>query len=327
MIINRLYKVSWLLLVGFLIIGYYAIRFTSNDYSSVSPAVAAPLIQNQYAECPPNSNSMWVEIDTYQFDGTPAQTWQIPFDSGEFMGSDGNIYVNYLLGVLLTEIPPVSDFDPDEKTMRAMAIMARTVAYKNCGCELLATNPNCSTLYSGHRGMDDREKQGYNPKQRNKFSLAERAKYQRAIDDTAGMYLTYNGAIFDAQYRAVSEEWTQYYGGGPHLGIYDPAGIHHQGEGEWPGFPQRNANHYARGENHGEQLPPYDAQRLLAHYLNAVNIVGLIPAPPNTYRFNILHFGGLDDRANNPLLLRTGETYPFSFSVQNSGNNDWSLYC
>jgi hypothetical protein len=65
----------------------------------------------------------------------------------------------------------------------------------------------------------------------------------------------------------------------------------------------------------------------LAHYLSAIGFVGLNPTPPNDYRFNVLRFGGMDDRRNNALIMRTGETYPFSFIVQNTGNNDWSLRC
>jgi peptidoglycan hydrolase-like amidase len=228
----------------------------SNDYN----AVAAPLYQNPYTECPPNSTNIWVRLDTNYFD--QPRSISIPFDSGQAT-INGRIYVNYLLGVLIGEVAPTVDFTPvGDETLKAMAIAARTVAYKNCGTPI-ANWP--------YRGIDDNIKQNYDPTQRDiwlstpALGQAELNRYQQAINDTTGMYLTYNGAVFDAQYRDKSDEWTDSLdedGDGtfePHKGIYDPAGLFHATPVyTMPGLMQVNSNHWATGQNHGELLPHYN---------------------------------------------------------------------
>jgi peptidoglycan hydrolase-like amidase len=110
-----------------------------------------------------------------------------------------------------------------------MAIAARTVAYKNCGV----------FSFDGHRGIDDKDKQVYDPRNRGPWlnsptlGQAELDRYQQAIDDTEGIYLTYNGSVFDAQYRAKSDDTTDDVDENsdgiiePHKGIYDLAGKFH----------------------------------------------------------------------------------------------------
>jgi peptidoglycan hydrolase-like amidase len=144
--------------------------------------LAAPLIQNPYSECPPNSNNIWVQLDDNNFDGQAA-TLNVPFDTGQTT-INNNVYVNYLLGVLISEVGPTTDFNPvDDETLKAMAIAARTVAYKNCGI----------FSYGGHRGIDDRDKQVYDPRNRETWlnsptlGQAELDRYQQAIDDTVGL--------------------------------------------------------------------------------------------------------------------------------------------
>ncbi len=145
-----------LLLLSVLIIGYASTDLYSSKSPLITVAKASPLIQNSNPECPPNSGNIWVHIDhpAYKIPNEPDQTLSILFESG-YVTVRGHRYVNYLLGVLLREIGPTSDFDPvDEELMKAKAILARTLTYKNCG------------IYSfdGHPGMDDSDKQVYDPR-------------------------------------------------------------------------------------------------------------------------------------------------------------------
>lgn len=138
----------------------------NSDMLAATPLMAAPLAQNPYSECPPNSSDIWIRLDTNFID--QPRNLAVPFDSGQIT-IEGNVYVNYLLGVLISEIGPTTDFTPvDDETIRAMAIAARTVTYRNCGCELIPNNNDCSlSIIAGHRGMDDDAKQFYDPRRRN----------------------------------------------------------------------------------------------------------------------------------------------------------------
>lgn len=64
-----------------------------------------------------------------------------------------------------------------------MAILTRTVAYKNCGP--IQTDEDTIII-----GIDDNKKQAYNPQRLDKFPADKLAIYQQAIDETAGIYLT-----------------------------------------------------------------------------------------------------------------------------------------
>jgi hypothetical protein len=70
------------------------------------------------AECPPTSENIWVRLDTY---GPGDGSWvNIPFDSGydnsDIDGDGPDIatgYINYLTGVLITEVGTTSQ-PPEE---------------------------------------------------------------------------------------------------------------------------------------------------------------------------------------------------------------------
>ncbi len=304
-----------------LVITYSLMLLISNsDLLVATPIMAAPLAQNSYSECPPNSSNIWVRLDDNNFNGQSA-TLSIPFDSGQ-VTIGNNIYINYLLGVLISEVAPTADFDPvDDETLKAMAIAARTVAYKNCGL----------FVFDGHRGIDDDDKQVYDPRKRdlwlNSPSLgqAELDRYQQAVDDTAGMYLTYSGSVFDAQYRDISKNPTS----GttePHLGVVDPAGDFHSTSPSQLGLPQINSNHWATGENHGENLTPWNYRQILTHYYTGIHIrnaSNTILTPE--YRWNPLEVSWANPTFPIvPPPMTPNVFYSVNMVFQNTGSINWS---
>ncbi|RMG39145.1 MAG: hypothetical protein D6732_04440 [Methanobacteriota archaeon] len=303
-------------------------------YSTKIDTFARTLNINNYSECPPQSDKIWVQISAaYSPTGTEIVR-QIPFDSGtqwyqEWIPNlqtpdpnDGEWrwieYDNYLRGVLGGEVGIEGYFDED--ALRAMAILARTKAYERCG----------AFIVNNHRGILGQSVQEYRYHQVLDFNNPQ--IYQNAVDYGNNPYITYNNDTFDVQYRDKGGKWTEEMGG-PHIKIYDPPGERYYQNPTnppipWTGLMQENANIWAKGVgSDGYKFPPWDVPRLLAHSYGSIEFVGLNPTPPNDYRFNILRFGGMDDQANNPLILRTGETYPFSFIIQNTGGNTWSLNC
>lgn len=88
---NRFSKLSVVMILTLLIASFnlsFLIRNGSNDVI----LMAAPLYQNPYSECPPNSNNIWIRLDTNQFGGLPTQTLLIPFDTGQVI-TNGHVYV------------------------------------------------------------------------------------------------------------------------------------------------------------------------------------------------------------------------------------------
>ncbi len=317
MFTNRLLSRPLIVLISGCILLYVA--------SPVFLALAAPLAQNPYNECPPNSNNIWVQLDDNNFGGQVA-TLSIPFDTGQ-VTINNNVYVNYLLGVLISEVGPTIDFDPvDDEALKAMAIAARTVALKNCG----------AFEFNGHRGIDDIDKQVYDPRNRETWlnsptlGQAELDRYQQAIDETAGLYLTYNGSVFDAQYRDKSDDTTDDYdeaGNGtiePHKGIYDPAGkFHATPVYSTPGLMQVNSNHWATGENHNETLLQWDYRGILAHYYTGIhiqNLSGSVTTPD--YRWNPLAVDWGNGQPEPP-DMEVGTTYNVNIQLQNTGAVNW----
>jgi len=304
------------------------------------PTIAHAQEPDANVDCPPQSDNIWVRPNNpaAKFSpDDPDDAISIPFDTGE-VETNGHTYVNYLLGVLMGEVAPADDFRPvDDETLRAMAILARTVAHYNCRLY----------TFNGHYGMDDDDKQVYNPPIRNTWlndpnmGQAEIDRYQQAIDDTDGVTLAYNGRLFDAQYRNRSERWTANYDENndgimePHKRVYDPAGFYHDNVGNGVGLAQKNANHYALGQNDIGLLPPYNASQLLTHYLTQIEFVGLEPRLSHDWRFNLLTLSfsdgtvphTLNDQRTAPLILSYDTAYAFGLVVQNTGHQTWELNC
>lgn len=229
----RSWKSFLLSTLGILAIGFSFIVLPLNNNLIITSAIAAPLTQNPNPECPPNSDSIWVQINNpdFKFSGEPDRIESLPFDSG-YIEIGGHKYVNYLLGVLIQESGTASDFNPvDDETLKAVAIAARTVVYKNCGL----------VSFNGHPGMDDSDKQGYNPKKSEDWFYNQQAlftRYQQAIDATDDIYLTFNGSVFDVQYRDISKNPTNGEAA-PHLSVDDPAGDYHSNEQSKTGLPKK----------------------------------------------------------------------------------------
>jgi hypothetical protein len=198
-----------------------------------------------------------------------------------------------------------------------MAILARTVAYANCK----PLGPRKGNV----TGIDDSDKQNYNPQKIEEFAN-KLAVYQQAIDETAGIYLTYNGNIFDVQYKDISNRWTNG-DTAPHLSIFDLAGQEHTTEQYKTGVPQKNANHWANGEAHGRVLPPANYCQQLAHYLTGVNFACTHtqnPVPLD-YRFHFGYLHNLSDQRANPVIWRRGQFITLNTILQNVGNTPWVL--
>lgn len=239
------------------------------------------LAQNSNPECPPNTDNIWVRLDN-NGDGTYTEI-NIPFDSGyddtdvDGSGPDAATgYINYLAGVLIAEAGTTNHPEEgqvtifDDEVLKATAVAAYTVVYTNCALINVA----------GHPGIDDSNKQNYNPIKA--ASYTDRDRYINAVTVIRGTYLTYNGAVFDVQYRDISNNSTNGTAA-PHLSVYDPAGNYHSGSDVKTGLPKINANHWATGQNHGDMLPEWNYLQILTHYytdIQGVNVNGNPLTPP-----------------------------------------------
>ena len=277
------------------------------------------MAQNPDPECPPNSGDIWVQLNTYG-----NANINIPFDSGydntdvDGPGPDtATGYINYLAGVMITEAGNSNHPEEgqltifDNELLKALAISARTVAFVNCG----------GVSVAGHSGIDDSNKQNYDP-----IKAASYADSQRYLDTataTQGFYMTYNGTVFDAQYRDISKSPTNGTTA-PHQSVYDPAGIYHTNSLAQTGLPKINANHWAEGQNHGDILPQWNYLQILAHYYTDIHIVDAnsIPLTP-TYRWNPLtvNWGG---GSFTPPPMIPNSTYNVVIALQNSGTAAWN---
>lgn len=101
----------------------------------------------------------------------------------------------YLVGVLIGEMP--SDFEPE--ALKAQAVVARTFAvksirsgYKHTDCAVCTDSSCCQDYYAPNEflaGGGTEEQLG---------------KFQKAVNDTAGQVLLYNGELIEATYFSCS---------------------------------------------------------------------------------------------------------------------------
>jgi len=157
---------------------------------------------NTWSECPPQSDTIWVQLSP---DHSPTGDWnvvEIPFDSGTI--TIGNYeYDNYIRGVLAGEVSATSIPEQvvfDSETLKAMAVAIRTKVYELCG-DANYFNEFLDNNDITRHGVRGQEMQDYQyRKALVEYTSAERQRYQDAIDETDGEYLTYNGDTFDIFY-------------------------------------------------------------------------------------------------------------------------------
>ncbi len=300
-----------------------------------SQAKATPYFINTYNDCPPRSDTIQVWLDGGNSPTGFPIVRTIPFDLDTILYYEQDInqwveYDNYLRGVLGGEVGIENFFD--ENVLRAQAILARTKAYDQCGTK--------SNLPHGTHGIWGQGTQEY--RYRHVLDFNNPQIYQDAVDFGNDPYLTYNGDTFDVQYRDRGDERNDYRDT-IHTDIYDPPGQYYNDTvpGNTTGFLQYNANVWAKGQGPDNALfPPWDYCRLLAHFYTGIHLDCLnttLPTP-DTYRFNVLEFAGMDDMdgaGREPLILRANQLYDsgpmssrhFPFIVQNTGTNAWYLSC
>ena len=282
-----------------------------------TPVVQA---QNPYPDCPPNSTTIWVNREQHADPFVGPHVVQINFEQGQSWDPYESRWLNnYLAGVLEGEIggtleTPLSEWHT--MAAQAMAVAARTVAYDWCG----------AIIVNGHRGVDDYSRQHYWPG----HAAARASEYRGFVQNTSGQYLTYNGMVFDLQYRKyVGQQTYNRDPNGPHKGIFDPVSSPNEYSGTGMGV--HSANHWAEGQHNAvgceggtsvgcdgtsisrwEPNLQWDYKRILAHYYTAVEFEGFSEFVPTYHRWNILNTS-----MNGP-VLPTGVTFQVDVRLQNT---------
>ena len=282
-----------------------------------TPVVQA---QNPYPDCPPNSTTIWVNREQHADPFVGPHVVQINFEQGQSWDPYESRWLNnYLAGVLEGEIggtleTPLSEWHT--MAAQAMAVAARTVAYDWCG----------AIIVNGHRGVDDYSRQHYWPG----HAAARASEYRGFVQNTSGQYLTYNGMVFDLQYRKyVGQQTYNRDPNGPHKGIFDPVSSPNEYSGTGMGV--HSANHWAEGQHNAvgceggtsvgcdgtsisrwEPNLQWDYKRILAHYYTAVEFEGFSELVPTYHRWNML-----TTSANTP-ALPSNATLQVAVRIQNS---------
>ncbi|MBC7226216.1 MAG: PD40 domain-containing protein, partial [Thermoflexales bacterium] len=241
------------------------------------------------SDCPyqeGNDGTIWIFRERYcPPEISPEEcVQQIPFEVGVYQHDPS--WSNYLGGVLEGEIGGTAEtslqgWQPE--MARAFSIAARTVALYWCPHSIV-TDTNGIT----HYGLNDWQYQVYRPG----WSSARAEEYRSFVADTEGRYLTYNGNVFDLQYRKyVGQQTYNRDPNGPHKGIFDP--VSSQNEHSSSGMGVHSANHWIEGRHNavgcedGAEMgcdgtpiaqwePNFrweDYRQILVHYYTGVHLV------------------------------------------------------
>jgi len=276
--------------------------------------------QNPYPDCPPNSTTIWVNREQHADPFVGPHVVQINFEQGQSWDPYESRWLNnYLAGVLEGEIGGTLETSLSEwhaMAAQAVAVAARTVAYDWCG----------AIVVNGHRGVDDYSRQHYWPG----HAVARASEYRGFVQNTSGQYLTYNGSVFDLQYRKyVGQHTNNRDPNGPHKGIFDPVSSPNEYSGTGMGV--HSANHWAEGQHNavgceggtsvgcdGTSIGQWEPnlqwayKRILAHYYTVVEFEGFSELVPTYHRWNMLN------TSINVPALPTGATLRVVVRLQNT---------
>lgn len=311
----------------------------NENKQGIPTSVLAAPASNPYVECPPNKTSIWVYCDFF-CEGNPIIN--IPFESGyDTTDIDGGgpdratNYVNYIAGVLWQEIGPIPPDVPrfSDSSMESMAVAARTLTYHACGVS------GWGGYFGNHRGIDDTNKQNYNPRRpvSELGGEAEKDRYLQAVSRVAGIHMTYSGDDFDVQYRDKTGSRSAPFPTAtptlPHISVSDPVGANYDPLRN-PGLAQINADFWASGQdptaNNAKHPAWPDYRSILAHYYTYISLVdsagnGVAPG----IRWNALKIDWYTSSTQPPILV-PGGSYPVKVTVQNTGiinlsQGQWAL--
>ncbi|MFQ5583432.1 MAG: SpoIID/LytB domain-containing protein [Calditrichia bacterium] len=291
----------------------------------IPPGHASPNYINSWSECPPQSDTIWVQLDASHSPTGAENVVEIPFDLDTVQVGNYE-YDNYVRGVLAGEVSTAQEPDGtviqfDDETLKAMAVAIRTKVFHMCGSEPHDHFPdNDGIMRRGIRGQVIQQYL-YNRTLVN-YTEAERQRYQGSVNNTSDEYLIYNNDTFDIQYRNISIDPTNG-SAAPHLGVADPVGAAHTGLSQ-TGLSQFNADHWAKGESHGTLFPQLNYRQILVHYYTKVHLkdannTRLTP----TYRWNPLSVDWGNGATSPPPMLQ-GQTYNVTIHLQNSGTANWT---
>ncbi len=163
----------------------------------------------------------------------------------------------------------------------------------------------------------------------------------QAVNATTGIILTHSDATareeslgrtvrtgtIDARYTAENGDWTQ--GDSQRIwlkSIYDPVstGVPPSNPTFHYGMGQHGSKRWAWGESaSGQEYPKWDYRRILAHYYQHVDFVGILPDPPDNYRSNMLQIiNGIPPQGN--FTMQKGEERTgIGVLWQNTGHWVW----
>ena len=197
--------------------------------------------------------------------------------------------------------------DGTPESLRAGAVAVRTFGWYHVLHPLCPkVGPTCEGVYD----LTD-SSQAYDPNNPH----ANHPNTNQAIADTAGQYLTYNGAMLWARYGQHNGDPTVAYAGydPPLSSVSDPIDADESRTGHGNGVCQYGSRHWARGRGtSGAPFPQWDYWRILAHYYTAVEFGGFSEFVPTYHRWNMLNTS-----MNGP-VLPTGATFRVDVHLQNT---------
>lgn len=209
-------------------------------------------------------------------------------------------FQSYLRVVLPEEwVAGWQDADGTPESLRAGAVSVRTFGWYHV---LHPQNPNYDLTDTTQTYIPD------DPR-------ANHPNTNQAIADTAGQYLTYNGAMLWARYGQHNGDPTVAYAGydPPLSSVSDPIDADESRTGHGNGVCQYGSRHWARGRSAGDvPFPQWDYWRILAHYYTAIEFQGFPTNVPTYHRWNML-----TSSANTP-ALPTNATLQVAVRIQNS---------
>lgn len=270
--------------------------------------------QGVYPQCSPPPDIIWIERRLH-WDGDPNHYfYEINFET------------DYLPGVLLGEVAPgpANIAYWHDNALRAMSVAARNWGAYFCHKHQLRDYQQNLVPYWGV--WDNDTDQVYWP-ERTDVSDAEKDRYAARASDTSGIHMTFNNALFDAQYRAETgnptDSWVS--SGYAYLvGVPDPITTDAT---TGPGFSQIGSQRWASGSDPtpDDSFHPRwsNYQQILVHYYTGIHVRDgsanrLTPA----YRWLPLSVDWHTPDNRLPTMYYT-QTYMVTFWVQNVGTTTW----
>ena len=239
-----------------------------------------------------------------------------------------DLETDYLVGVLEGEMAPISTISRwDDQALETGSVAIRTWSAYWCHKHTLTNMP-----YGTIQGLYDTSNPPYDDQEYHPGHGGDTLRYSQQITATQGIYLSYNGTLIDAQYRArngdptnpLENPYTR--ASYPYLrSVRDPvaaAESRSQSDGQSVGLAQNGSHYWASGHDPTPNDPLHPRwshyEQILAHYYTRIHLRdGNGSQLTSAYRWNALQIN------NAPTQVPPGHTSYVSVWVQNTGTASW----